>query len=101
MVDVRGARQVRGLVGNVASQGCRVLSAGEAVAQRGRLNNSLVGELLVGGRNNRQARGGLVSARHTGRLGSKPRHRVLVGTVTFGRLLVKSGLDNVSLLFSH
>lgn len=61
-MDVRGARQVRGLVGNVASQGRWVLSAGEAVAQRGRLNNSLVGELLVGGRNNRQARGGLVSA---------------------------------------
>jgi hypothetical protein len=52
------------------------------------------------GSNDREARRGLVSSRHARSFGSELRV-VFVRSVSFGRLLVKSGLDDVSLLFSH
>lgn len=61
-MDVRGAGQVRGLVGDVSGHRSRVLSAGEAVAKGRRLDDSLIGKLLMRGSNNREARGGLVSS---------------------------------------
>lgn len=101
VVDVRSARQVRGLIGNVTGHRCWVLSAGKAVAKRRGLDDSLVGELLVGGRNDGQAWRRPVSSRHTRCLGSEPTHRVLVRAVPLGRLLVESSLDDVSLLLSN
>lgn len=77
-----------------------MLSSSEAVAKRRRLNDSLVGELLVRRSNDGEARRCLVSSRHAGRLGSKLRV-VLVGSVSLSGLLVKSGFDDMSLLFSN
>lgn len=78
-----------------------MLSTSEAVAKRRRLDNSLVGELLVRGSNNREAWRGLVSSRHARRLGGELGDGILVGAVTLGRLLVQSRFDNVSLLLSN
>lgn len=100
-MDVRGAGQVRGLVGDMSGHGSRVLSTSEAVTKRRRLDNSLVGELLVRGSNNREAWRGLVSSRHARRLGGELGDGILVGAVAFGRLLVQSRFDNVSLLLSN
>lgn len=98
VVDMRSIRQVGWLVGDMSGHRSRVLSAGKAVAKGRRLNNSLIGKLFMRGSNDREAGRGLVSSRHARSLGGEC---VLVGSVSFSRLLVKSGLDNVSLLFSH
>jgi hypothetical protein len=100
VVDMGSIRQVRRLVGNVSGHRSRVLSPSKAVAKRRRLDNSLVGKLFMRGSNDREARRGLVSSRHARSFGSELRV-VFVRSVSFGRLLVKSGLDDVSLLFSH
>ena len=76
-----------------------MLSSSEAVTKRRRLNNSLVGELLMRRSHDGETRRCLVSSRHAGCLGSKLRV-VLVGSVSFSGLLVKSGFDDMSLLFS-
>lgn len=97
---MRSTRKVGWLVGDVTGHGSRMLTSCKAVAQRGRLDNSLIGKLLVGGRNDGEARG-LISSRHAGGLGGELRHGIFIGTVPFGRLLVKSSFDNVSLLLSN
>jgi hypothetical protein len=104
MVDVRSARQVGGLVGDVTSQGCRVLAASETVAEGSRLDDPLVGKLLVGRRNNGKAGRGLVSARHARGLCGELQMEVLVfigGSVTFSGLLVKPSLNQDALLVAH
>lgn len=77
-----------------------MLSSSEAVTKRRRLNDSLIGELLMRRSNDGEARRCLVSSRHARRLGSKLRV-VFVGSVSLGGLLVKSGFDDMSLLFSN
>jgi len=99
-VDMRSTRQVGWLVGDMSSHRSRVLSSSEAVTKRRRLNDSLIGELLMRRSNDGEARRCLVSSRHARRLGSKLRV-VFVGSVSLGGLLVKSGFDDMSLLFSN
>jgi hypothetical protein len=99
VVDMRSVGQVRWLVGDVSGHRSRMLSPSKAVPKRRRLDNSLIGKLLMRRSNDRKARRGLVSSRHAGSFGGE--WVVFVRSVSLGRLLVKSGLDDVSLLFSH
>jgi hypothetical protein len=88
MMDVRSAGEVR-RVRNVSRHGGILLAPGEAVAKRGRLDDALVGELLVRRSDNRQT--GRLPARHAGRLGRELGHAIFVlfrGPVALGRLLL-------------
>lgn len=101
---MRRARQIRGLVGNVSGHG-KVVSASKSLAERGGLDHPLVGKLFMRWCDNAQSRRDLVASRRdAGCLGSK---RCYVGTVlaairaiSLGRLLLESGLDDVSLLLA-
>ena len=99
-MDVRCTRQVGWLVGDMSGHRSRMLSSSEAVTKRRRLNDSFIGKLLMRRSNDGEARRCLVSSRHAGCLGSKLRV-VLVGSVSLSGLLVKSGFDDMSLLFSN
>lgn len=69
-MDMRSTRKVGWLVGDVTGHGSRMLTSCKAVAKRRRLDNSLVGKLLMRGRNDGEARG-LISSRHAGCLGGE------------------------------
>ena len=99
-MDMRSTRQVGWLVGDMSGHRSRMLSSSEAVTKRRRLNDSFIGKLLMRRSNDGEARRCLVSSRHAGCLGSKLRV-VLVGSVSLSGLLVKSGFDDMSLLFSN
>ena len=76
----------------MARKGVRVMAAGEGLAQGGGLDDALMGELLVRGRNDAQSRGSLIPPRHAGRLGRELTYGILilavVGAVSLGRLLL-------------
>lgn len=88
MMNVRSPCEVRRLVGDVARQRVRVVSPCERLAERGRLNHSLVGELLVRRRDNAQARRRPALASQTGRLRGEMAAVFIAGSVAFGRLLL-------------
>jgi hypothetical protein len=79
------------------------MPAGEGLAQRGGLDNSFVGELLVGWGHDAQSRWRLIPSRHTGSLCRKLAHGVpisaVIRTISLRRLLLQPSLDNASLLF--
>jgi hypothetical protein len=105
VMDVRGARQVGSLVGEMSRQGLRVMSTGEGLAQGRRLNNPLVGKLLVGRRYDAQSWWGFIAPWHArslrGELGTTVLILAVVGAIAFGRLLLKPCLDNAPLLFPN
>lgn len=101
VVDMRGVGQLRRAVLDVPGQRVGVVDAAERLAQGRRLNHPLVGEVLVRGSNNRQARRRLVPARHSRRLGSEAVVFLLVcRAVALRGLLLQAGLDEVSLLLA-
>ena len=55
MMDVGGIGKVGGLVGNMAGHWIGLVSAGEALIERGRLDHSFICKLFVGRRNDREA----------------------------------------------
>lgn len=83
----------------------RVVSAGKSLSKRSGLDHPLVGKLFSRWCDYAQSRRGLVaSRRNAGCLDSKSSHVGTVlagfGTVSLGRLLLESGLDDVSLLLA-
>lgn len=104
MVDVRCARKIRGLVGDVPGERVRVVSAGEGLAKRSRLNDTLIGKVFVGRCHDAQSRRRLVASRHAGRLCGELVHSlVLAGiwSVTLCRLLLQTSLNDLALLLPH
>lgn len=102
VVNVRLAA-VAWLGRNVARQRCWVVAAGEAVAEWRRLNHALVSKMLMGRRNNGEARRGTSAMRRQSRrLGRKLIGAVTIrmGTVALCRLL-QTSFDNVALLFTN
>lgn len=102
VVDVRSVGEGVRLVCDVARERCRVLTASEGVSQGGRLDYSLVGKRLGGGRQDGKL--GLVPARQAGGLCCELGNRVLsrgVGAIALCGLLLHSLLDDHALLISH
>lgn len=104
MVNVRCARKIRGLVGDVPGQRVRVVSAGKGLAKRSRLNDTLIGKVFVRWSHNAQSRRCLVASRHAGRLCGELVHSLVLASiwsVTLCRLLLQASLDDLALLLPH
>lgn len=106
VVDMRRIRQVRGLVLDVSRQRMRLVTARERLVQRRRLNDALVGELLMRGRHDAKSRRRLAT-RCAGCFhrpeSIRVRHllRAIDGRVARARGLLEPRLDDVALLFAH
>lgn len=105
VVDMRRTRHVGWLVRKVSGERLGV-SSGESLAERSRLDDALVGELLGRRGDYAEASRGLVATGGDARrLVSEMGRRVLVLAVACavlaGRLLLQSGFDDTALLFPH
>jgi hypothetical protein len=100
-MDVRRARQIRRLICQMPRQRERV-PARERLAERSGLYHSLVGKLLVRGRNNAQTRRSFIPPGHPWRPRGKrlPVPRAL-GAITLCRLLLQPRLNDLSLMPLH
>lgn len=78
VVDVRTISHVRRLMGYMARHGVGIMAAGKCLTQRRGLDDTLMGELLVRGRDNAQSGRSLVPSRHARRLGGELRYEILV-----------------------
>jgi hypothetical protein len=97
VMDVRRVGELGRLVRDMPRQGMGVVHAGKSLVEGRRLDDALVGELLMGGRHDGEPGRGLVSSRHTGRL-SGELVVLVTGAVALGRLLLQPLLDDMALL---
>jgi len=94
VVDMRRARKIGRLIGDVPRERVRVVSPSECLAERRRLNHPLVGKLFVGGSNDAQSgrRASLARTAQPRGLGREMTAIILIlgviRTIALGRLLM-------------
>lgn len=104
VLHMRGERQVRGLLSKMPAKRVRVVASSKGLTKWRRLNYTFIGKALMRWRDDTQACRGLVATGHAWRFSCELIGAAILGTVhgfTLARLLLKSCLDDATLLFAN